>query len=81
MIKDKNFNQDGMAQQLAALSIEDFLNLGNDGLSYIRLVDRRDGGQAYALYGADGSFISSKEDIEALYVTARQNNLTPLVVQ
>jgi hypothetical protein len=82
MIKDKNQHHDSLiSQQLAALSTQDFLNLGNDGLSYIRSISHEDGHIAYALFGADGSHISSKQDIETLHVIARQNNLIPMSVQ
>jgi len=81
MIKNTNYDDDAVLQRLSTLSVQEFLDLGSDGLSYIRSAGTRDGVENFTLCGADGSHIATGQNIQALYVIAKQHDLIPMSVQ
>ena len=74
-------NHDMIVEKLASMSLEEFLDLGNDGLSYIKSVKDKDGNDIYALHAANGSHIATGQDILLLKAIAVQNELTAMALQ
>ncbi len=68
-------------KRLASLTRQEFLNLGTDGLSYIKPVDGQDGKEMYALHSANGSHIATGTDIAALKTIAVDQHLAPMSLQ
>lgn len=65
-------------QPLRLLSHADFLRLGADDIAYIKPVETKDGGRAYAIHAADGSALAVAASYALAEATIKQNNLEPL---
>ena len=81
MIKNTDLDHEVMLEKLSALTAEEFLGLGSEGLSYIKYVGHYDGKDTYTLFAADGSHIATGQDAETLRVIARQNSLISMSIQ
>lgn len=79
--EDKDLDYKVILEKLSALSMDQFLDLGMGGLSYIKPVGVVNGKSVYALHGADGSHIATGQDVLTLNVIATQNNLIPMSLQ
>lgn len=78
---DRDLNLDVILEKLSGLSDAEFLDLGNGGLSYIKLVDGATDQKTYALHAADGSHIATGQDIATLHVIAKQQDLISMTIQ
>jgi hypothetical protein len=78
---DKDLDYKVILEKLSALSLDQFMDLGMGGLSYIKPAGNINGKPIYALHGADGSHIATGQDIPTLHVIASQNNLIPMSIQ
>lgn len=67
--------------RLSSLSTLEFLELGTEGLAYIKPVAMREDEQVYSIFAANGSHIASGQDVDVLQAIARQYNLIPLSLQ
>ena len=81
MEKNNISRHDTMIDRLINLSHEEFLDLGSDGLSYIKYVGNQDGHDIYALHAANGSHIATGQDIGILKSIAGQNELAAMALQ
>lgn len=71
-----------IAERLSSMSTLEFLELGTDGLAYIKPVaTEREDEQFYTIFAANGAHIASGQDIDVLQAIARQHNLIPLNLQ
>lgn len=81
MDKNSPSHHDMIIHKLESLSVQEFLNLGADGLSYIKQVGSQDGNPLYALHSANGSHIATGSDVATLKHIALQNELAPMPLQ
>jgi len=81
-VNDLELSLDIIAEKLTAMTAQEFLNLGADGLSYIKDLGKgKDGSALYALHAGDGSHIATGQDPDALRVIAKQHHTLPMQVQ
>ncbi len=66
-------------QILRALSLEDFLSFGLNQIAYIKPVHVIDK-MAYALHAANGKPLAVIQSLEEAIITARQNDMEPVIV-
>ena len=81
MDKNSITHHDLIIRKLANLSSEEFMDLGSDGLSYIKPVATKGGTALYALHSANGSHIATGQDIATLKTIAMQQSLAPMSLQ
>jgi hypothetical protein len=78
----EDLNLDVIAEKLTAMTAQEFLNLGADGLAYIKNIGPNENGQdLYALFSADGGHIATGQDVEKLKIIATSQTFLPLSVQ
>lgn len=70
-----------IAHRLSSLSAIEFMELGADGLAYIKPVSSQDDTQTYSIHSANGSHIATGQDLMLLHAIAKQHNLVPMSIQ
>lgn len=63
-----------------ALSDERFARFGLQACAYIKLVVGSDGGTAYAIHAADGTYLAQYPSLDVACAAVRQNDLEPVRV-
>jgi hypothetical protein len=80
MLKNSDLEYTLILEKLTALTSQEFLGLGADGLGYIKAMGMNDGKETYTLHAADGSHIATGQDVATLHIIARQNGLIPMAI-
>ena len=70
-----------LSEKLSNMTEEEFLDLGDGGLSYIKVMHGDDNEIIYALHTAKGDHIATGQDINQIHQIALDHHLIPVSVQ
>jgi len=70
-----------LSKKLSSMTQDEFLDLGHDGMSYIKRIEHNDEGVLYALHAANGHHIATGQNMDHIQKIAFEHHLVPLSIQ